>query len=190
MDSLAKLDFMKSKDHLLWLDLEMTGLDPETDTILEIATLITDSKLKEVAEGPVIAIHHPDSVLEAMNEWCQKTHGKSGLTERVKTSSVSMAEAEQQTLEFAARYLDPQVSPLCGNSIWQDRRFLARYMPKLESFCHYRIIDVSTLKELARRWRPELLAKVKKADRHEALADIRESVAELQLYREQFIQLR
>lgn len=180
---------MKSKDHLLWLDLEMTGLDPQTDTILEIATLITDSELVEVSEGPVLAIHHPDSVLEKMNEWCQRTHHQSGLTERVKTSTITLAEAEQKTLEFASQYLEPQVSPLCGNSIWQDRRFLAKYMPSLESFCHYRIIDVSTLKELARRWRPELLAKVKKADRHEALADIRESVAELQLYRKHLIRL-
>jgi len=153
---------MSNGDRLIWIDLEMTGLDPEQERIIEMASIITDSQLNIVAEGPVIAIHQPDSLLEQMDEWCTRTHGASGLTQRVKESTISEAEAEQQTLEFLGKHLEPGQSPLCGNSIGQDRRFLVKYMPKLEAFFHYRNLDVSTVKELARRWRPDVLEGVKK----------------------------
>lgn len=174
---------------LVWIDLEMTGLDPEKERIIEIATIVTDSGLKVIAEGPVLAVHQPDEVLDAMDEWCTTTHGNSGLTQRVKESPITESAAEEQTLNFLARHLEPGKSPLCGNSIGQDRRFLVKYMPLLEGFFHYRNLDVSTIKELARRWRPDVLEGVKKKGTHLALDDIRDSIAELQHYRETFFKL-
>lgn len=173
--------------NLIWMDLEMTGLDPDTDLIIEMATVVTDSELKVLAEGPVFAIATPEENLAAMDEWNQTHHSASGLLERVRKSTVSMLEAEAQTLAFIEAFAEKNTAPLCGNSIWQDRRFLTRYMPTLESYLHYRIIDVSSLKELARRWRPELLEGLTKQNAHTALADIRESIAELQYYREHFL---
>ncbi len=175
---------------LVWMDLEMTGLDPAVDVIIEIATLITDADLNVLAEGPVLAIHASDAQLAAMDDWNQRHHGESGLLTRVKNSPVSMAEAEAQTLAFLAQHTQPRSSPLCGNSIWQDRRFLTKYMPTLEAHLHYRMLDVSTVKELARRWRPDLLAGFTKKNAHLALDDIRESVAELAYYRTHFFQLQ
>ena len=172
-----------SSDNLVWMDLEMTGLDPETDTILEIATIVTDANLNIIAEGPNLAVHQPESVLERMSDWCKEHHGASGLSDRVRQSSVDMAAAEAQTLAFIRRHVPDRTSPLCGNSIHQDRRFLARYMPALEAALHYRNIDVSTIKELARRWYPSLPPVVKQSS-HLALDDIRESIAELRSYRE------
>jgi oligoribonuclease len=172
-----------SKNNLVWMDLEMTGLDPEQDTIIEIATIITDGELNIIAEGPNLVIHQPDHILDAMDEWNTSHHGDSGLTARVKASTLTMHAAEQQTLDFIKQYVPPSVSPLCGNSIHQDRRFLQPYMPELESYLHYRNIDVSTIKELARRWYPDNTAPVKKAE-HLALADTRESINELRWYRE------
>jgi oligoribonuclease len=171
-------------ENLIWIDLEMTGLDPATDHILEIATLVTDKQLNLLAEGPVLAVHHGDVVLAAMGEWCTRQHGQSGLTERVRQSGVSMAEAERQTLEFLRQHVPPGTSPMCGNSICQDRRFLARQMQELERFFHYRNLDVSTLKELAKRWAPGAAAGFTKESTHLAMADIRDSVAELKFYRE------
>ncbi|NWN91269.1 oligoribonuclease [Marinobacter adhaerens] len=180
---------MSADTHLVWIDLEMTGLDPEKERIIEMATIITDSELNLVAEGPVIAIHQPDSLLNAMDEWCTRTHGESGLTQRVRDSKTTEAEAEQQTLAFLKEHLEPGKSPLCGNSIGQDRRFLVKYMPALEDFFHYRNLDVSTVKELARRWRPDVLEGVKKKGSHLALDDIRDSINELRHYREHFFRL-
>ncbi|CAM3847623.1 oligoribonuclease [Parendozoicomonas haliclonae] len=178
-----------SADNLIWIDLEMTGLDPRTDRILEIACIVTDGNLNVLAEGPVIAVHQPDSVLDAMNEWCVETHGKTGLTERVRNSTVGEAEAEQLTIEFLKAWAVAGSSPMCGNTIGQDRRFLFNYMSELHDFFHYRNIDVSTLKELARRWKPELLEQHKKAGSHKAIEDIRESIDEMKFYRENFIKL-
>jgi len=175
--------------NLVWIDLEMTGLDPERDAIIEIATLITDSELNLIAEGPELAISQPESVLAGMDEWNQTHHGASGLLERVRASKVSNAEAQAQTLEFISQHVEPNTAPLCGNSVWQDRRFLTRYMSELEEYLHYRLIDVSTLKELAVRWAPEVLKGFSKQNAHTALSDIRESVAELRHYREHFIKL-
>lgn len=172
-----------NNSRLIWLDLEMTGLDPESDSILEIATLVTDSALEEVAEGPVLAIHHDRAILDAMDEWNTETHTATGLVERVRDSRVSMAEAERQTLDFLAAHTEWNSSPMCGNSICQDRRFLARQMPALCGWFHYRNLDVSSLKELAQRWAPEIAAGLTKENRHEALADIRESIEELRYYR-------
>ncbi len=180
---------MAEGNRLVWIDLEMTGLDPEKERIIEMATIVTDSDLNLVAEGPVIAVHQPDSLLDAMDEWCTNTHGASGLTQRVKASTVGEAEAEQQTLDFLQQYVEPGKSPLCGNSIGQDRRFLVKYMPQLEAFFHYRNLDVSTIKELARRWRPDVLAGVKKQGSHLALDDIRDSINELRHYRDTFFKL-
>jgi oligoribonuclease len=171
-------------ENLIWIDLEMTGLDPATDQILEIATLVTDKQLNLVAEGPVLAIHHGDAVLAAMGEWCTRQHGQSGLTERVRQSGIGMAEAESRTLEFLRQHVPPGASPMCGNSICQDRRFLARQMLELERFFHYRNLDVSTLKELAKRWAPGAASGFTKESTHLAMADIRDSVAELKFYRE------
>ena len=171
-------------ENLIWIDLEMTGLDPTTDRILEIATLVTDKQLDLLAEGPVLAVHQDDSVLAAMGEWCTRQHGQSGLTERVRQSRIGLAEAERQTLEFLRQYLPPGASPMCGNSICQDRRFLAREMQELERFFHYRNLDVSTLKELAKRWAQGAAAGFTKESTHLAMADIRDSVAELKYYRE------
>jgi oligoribonuclease len=171
-------------DHLIWLDLEMTGLDPEREVIIEIAVLITDGTLNILAEGPVLAVHQPDAALEAMDDWCRKTHGKSGLTRRVRQSTIEIEEAERLTLEFVRAWTLPGTSPLCGNSIAHDRRFIRRYMPLFEEHLHYRLIDVSSVKELVRRWYPpDLRAPVKKGN-HLALDDIRESVEELRWYRE------
>lgn len=178
---------MSRTDTLVWMDLEMTGLDPEDNVIIEIATIITDDQLNIVAEGPVIAVHQPDSELAKMDEWNVRTHGDSGLVDRVKASKVSMAEAEKQTLDFIAQYVKKGHSPLCGNSIHQDRRFLVKQMPILEEFVHYRNIDVSTLKELAKRWKPEILPGFKKSESHKALDDILESIAEMKYYREHFL---
>ncbi len=179
----------KPSEYLVWIDLEMTGLDTVRDTIIEIATLVTDNDLNEVAEGPVLAIHVSDEVLAAMDEWNTRQHTKSGLVERVRASRVSLEEAEQATLAFLKRYLPEGASPMCGNSICQDRRFLARQMPRLEAFFHYRNLDVSTLKELARRWAPEVAKAFKKDTRHRALDDIRESIAELRHYRQHLLRL-
>lgn len=178
---------MSRTDTLVWMDLEMTGLDPEDNVIIEIATIITDDELNIVAEGPVIAVHQPDSELAKMDDWNVKTHGESGLIDRVKASKVSMAEAEQQTIDFIAQYVKKGHSPLCGNSIHQDRRFLVKQMPILEEFVHYRNIDVSTLKELAKRWKPSILPGFKKSGSHKALDDILESIAEMKYYREHFL---
>lgn len=180
---------MSNGDRLVWIDLEMTGLDPEQERIIEMATIITDSELNVVAEGPVIAVHQSDEVLAGMDEWCTNTHGASGLTQRVKASTTSEAEAEQQTLDFLRQHLAKGQSPLCGNSIGQDRRFLVKYMAELEEFFHYRNLDVSTIKELARRWRPDVLDGVKKKGSHLALDDIRDSIEELRHYREHFFKL-
>ena len=173
--------------NLVWMDLEMTGLEPETDRIIEMATIVTDSDLNVLAEGPVLAIRQPEECLAAMDDWNQKHHGESGLLERVRKSQVSEREAEAQTLAFLERQVEKGKAPLCGNTIWQDRRFLVRYMPDLERYLHYRMIDVSSVKELVVRWRPELMAGFSKVNEHTALADIRESIAELRYYREHFI---
>jgi oligoribonuclease len=173
---------------LIWIDLEMTGLDPEVDVVIEIATIVTDAELNVIAEGPVIAIQQSAETMANMNEWCIKQHGSSGLTQRVLESTISCAEAERLTLTFLQQHVPAGVSPICGNSVGQDRRFLVRYMPQLEAFFHYRTIDVSTLKELARRWRPALLDGLQKQGSHLALDDIRDSIAELKYYREHFIQ--
>ena len=171
-------------ENLVWLDLEMTGLDPDMDRILEIATLVTDKHLNLLAEGPVMAIHQNPGILAAMGEWCTHQHQQSGLTKRVTDSQTSEADAERSTLDFLRKYLPPKTSPMCGNSICQDRRFLVHYMPELERFFHYRNLDVSTLKELAKRWAPEVMIGVTKQSSHLALDDIRDSVAELKYYRE------
>lgn len=179
---------MTAKKYLVWMDLEMTGLEPERDVIIEIATIITDDNLNVIAEGPVMAVHQPDLLLAAMDEWNTRTHGESGLVARVRNSTISAAEAEQKTLEFLREQgVQPGSSPLCGNSIHQDRRFLVKYMPELEAFMHYRNIDVSTLKELAKRWKPEVVNSFSKTESHQALDDIRESIAEMQHYRQHFI---
>jgi oligoribonuclease len=167
---------------LVWIDMEMSGLDPSTCRILEIATIVTDGKLEILAEGPDLVVHQPDEVLDAMDDWCTRHHGESGLTAQVRASTVSEAEAERQTLEFLARWTQAGASPLCGNSVHQDRRFMSRYMPRLDAFLHYRLVDVSTLKELSRRWYPEVKAPGKR-ETHRALDDIRESIAELRFYR-------
>ena len=180
---------MQSKDNLIWIDLEMTGLDPDHDRIIEIATIITDQNLEILAEGPVLAIHQPDEVLRDMDEWNTRQHGRSGLIERVRASDIDEAEAERRTLEFVQQWVPERCSPMCGNSICQDRRFLARSMPRLEAWFHYRHIDVSTLKELARRWAPEVAKGFSKESRHLALDDIRDSIDELRYYREHFIRL-
>ncbi len=173
----------QNESHLIWIDLEMTGLDPAVDSILEIATLVTDKNLELIAEGPVYAVAHPLAQLEAMDDWNRTQHRKTGLWQRVLDDGVPMAEAEARTLDFLAQHVPPGKSPMCGNSICQDRRFLARLMPRLERYFHYRNVDVSTVKELARRWAPDVLAAMNKESAHTALADIRESVAELRYYR-------
>ncbi len=172
------------KTNLVWIDLEMTGLDTTKDEIIEIATIVTDAQLNLVAEGPVLAIHQPDDILDAMDEWNTRQHGKSGLTGRVRESQLSVQEAERITMEFLTEHVDANASPMCGNSICQDRRFMARLMPRLEEFFHYRNLDVSTLKELGRRWAPEVTAGFKKESSHLAMDDIRDSIRELQYYRE------
>ncbi|MFA5626797.1 MAG: oligoribonuclease [Thiohalomonadaceae bacterium] len=171
-------------DHLIWIDLEMTGLEPLSDRIIEIATIVTDPQLNILAEGPVLAIHQPEAVLTAMDEWNTNTHTDSGLLERVRASQINEADAVQKTIDFLQEYVPSGKSPMCGNSICQDRRFLARWMPELEAFFHYRNLDVSTVKELVRRWYPEVAAGLQKNGSHQALDDIRESITELQYYRE------
>ncbi|ANE75006.1 oligoribonuclease [Dickeya solani] len=180
---------MVNENNLIWIDLEMTGLDPERDRIIEIATLVTDANLNVLAEGPTLAVHQPDSQLALMDDWNVRTHTASGLVDRVKASTFAEGAAERETIAFLQQWVPAGKSPICGNSIGQDRRFLFRYMPELEAYFHYRYLDVSTLKELARRWKPEMLAGFKKRNTHQALDDIRESVAELAYYREHFIQL-
>jgi len=175
---------MPSSDYLIWIDLEMTGLKPDVDVIIEMATIVTDAQLDIVCEGPVIAIHQPDAVLDAMDEWNKRTHGASGLIARVRESKYTMASAEKRTMEFLNALVEPNSSPMCGNSICQDRRFLARHMPTLEKFFHYRNLDVSTVKELARRWAPGILGGFSKQGEHKALADIQESIRELAFYRQ------
>jgi oligoribonuclease len=173
--------------HLIWIDLEMTGLDPDNDLIIEIATIVTDKNLNVLAQGPVLAVHQSDAALAAMDDWNQHHHGQSGLIKRVKESAIDDAEAERQTLEFIKQWVPEKASPICGNSIGQDRRFLCRYMPKLEAYFHYRNIDVSTLKELAARWAPHIKDGFKKQSTHQALDDIIESIEELRYYRDHFI---
>ena len=173
--------------HLIWIDLEMTGLNPDSDLIIEIATVVTDKELTILAQGPVLAVHQSDAALAAMDDWNQKHHGESGLIDRVKASTLNEAEAERLTIEFLKQWVPENTSPICGNSIGQDRRFLVRYMPKLEAYFHYRNIDVSTLKELAARWAPEVKNGFNKESTHQALEDIIESIEELRYYREHFI---
>jgi len=177
------------KNRLVWIDLEMTGLDPNRERIIEVATLVTDAELNVVAEGPVIAVRQPDGLLDAMDEWCTRTHGESGLTARVKASTVDTAEAERLTLAFLREHVEPGTSPMCGNSVHQDRRFLEREMPELLAFFHYRNLDVSTLKELAKRWNPGAMAGFQKRNVHLAMDDIKESIAELAHYRATFLRL-
>lgn len=177
------------KDNLIWIDLEMTGLNPDTDVIIEIATIVTDSHLNVLAEGPSLAVHQAQSVMDGMDEWNTRQHGKSGLTARVLASDIDAGEAERQTLAFLQQWVPKGASPMCGNSICQDRRFLWRHMPELEAYFHYRHLDVSTVKELAKRWRPEVAEGVKKNSSHLALDDIRDSIAELQHYRGDFFKL-
>jgi len=182
-------DSTSRSTNLIWIDLEMTGLEPDHDTIIEIATIVTDANLNLIAEGPSLAVHQSDAALAAMDEWCTRQHGQSGLTQRVRDSKVSERDAELQTLAFLQLHVDKGASPMCGNSIGQDRRFLNKYMPELEAFFHYRNLDVSTLKELARRWKPEVLESLTKKGSHLALDDIRDSINELSHYRQHFIQL-
>lgn len=176
-----------NENHLVWLDMEMTGLDPAKERIIEVAVVVTDAQLEVVAEGPVLAIHQSDELLDAMDAWNKGTHGRSGLIDRVKASTVTEADAETQLLDFLSQYVPPGKSPLCGNTISQDRRFMFSYMPRFEAFFHYRNLDVSTLKELCRRWKPEIYKGFQKKSKHEALADIYESIDELKYYREHFL---
>jgi len=175
------------KKNLVWMDLEMTGLDPSKDFIIEIATIVTDQDLNILAEGPDLAIWQSESALSGMDEWNQKHHGQSGLIERVRKSTIQQDEAEAKTLDFVQQYVDRDSSPLCGNTIWQDRRFLANHMPALEAYFHYRIIDVSSLKELASIWKPSILEGFSKQHKHTALSDVRESIMELRYYREHLL---
>jgi oligoribonuclease len=177
----------QNSNHLIWIDLEMTGLNTETDYIIEIATVVTDSDLNIIGEGPVIAIHQDDAILAAMDEWNTRQHGRSGLVERVRSSTFDERTAERLTLDFLKEVVPPGKSPMCGNSICQDRRFLARHMPELERYFHYRNLDVSTLKELARRWSPSICEGFTKESTHQALNDVRDSIRELQYYRDTFI---
>jgi len=177
----------QDSQHLIWIDLEMTGLNPESDLIIEIATVVTDKDLNILARGPVLAVHQSDEALGAMDDWNQKHHGQSGLIDRVKASTITESEAERLTIEFLKQWVPENTSPICGNSIGQDRRFLYRYMPKLEAYFHYRNIDVSTLKELAARWAPDVKNGFNKESTHQALDDIIESIEELRYYREHFI---
>lgn len=179
----------QNQNHLIWIDLEMTGLNPDTDRIIEAAIVITDSNLETIAEAPVLVVHQSNEVLDGMDSWNKSTHGKSGLIDKVKASVLDEASVEVQMVEFLKEYVPARTSPMCGNSICQDRRFLARGMPKFEDYFHYRNLDVSTIKELARRWKPEVVQGMKKHGKHEALADIYESIAELRHYREHFFKL-
>jgi oligoribonuclease len=180
---------MALQDALVWVDLEMTGLDPDADKVIEIATIVTNAELEVLAEGPVLAIHQPESVLAGLDEWNQRTHGQSGLLDRVRASTIDERAATRQTIDFLSRYVEAGKSPMCGNSICQDRRFMARHLPELEVFFHYRNLDVSTIKELARRWRPDVYDGYRKKGVHLALDDIRESIAELRHYRATFFRM-
>lgn len=180
---------MQNPLNLIWIDLEMTGLDPEKDVIIEMATIITDSELNVLAEGPVIAVHQSDELLAGMDEWNTRTHGQSGLTQRVRESKIGPAEAEAMTIAFLEQWVPQGKSPICGNSIGQDRRFLYRYMPNLEAYFHYRYLDVSTLKILAERWAPQIKDGFVKTGSHQALDDIRESIAELKYYRQHLLKV-
>jgi oligoribonuclease len=179
----------QDQNHLLWIDLEMTGLDPQNDRIIEVALVVTDAQLNQVAAAPVLALHQSEDVLGRMDQWNQSTHKRSGLVDRVRASTLDEAAAEAQMLAFVREHVPERASPMCGNSVCQDRRFLARWMPRLEAWFHYRNLDVSTLKELARRWRPEMAKGFAKQSKHQALADIEESIAELAYYREHFLKL-
>jgi oligoribonuclease len=179
----------QDQNALVWLDMEMTGLDPDRDRIIELAVVVTNSQLEVIAESAVWVVHQSDAVLDGMDDWNKKTHGKSGLIDKVKCSALAEADVETQCLDFLKRHVPAGKSPMCGNSICQDRRFMARYMPKLESYFHYRNLDVSTLKELCKRWKPDVAKGVKKGGKHEALADIHESIEELKYYREHFLKL-
>jgi oligoribonuclease len=179
----------QDNDNLIWIDLEMSGLQPDSDRILEMAIIVTDVHLNTIAESPVLVVHQSDEVLDGMDAWNKGTHGKSGLIDKVKASTMTEAEAEEKMIEFLKLYVPASKSPMCGNSICQDRRFLARYMPKLEAYFHYRNLDVSVFKELARRWRPKLYDGFKKASSHTAMADIIESIEELKYYREHFLRM-
>jgi len=183
-------DYMVGKDQrLVWIDMEMTGLDPEKERIIELAAVVTEPDLTLVAEGPVLVVHQSDELLAAMDKWNQSTHGKSGLIDKVKASTLTEADAEERMLDFLSRHVPAGKSPMCGNTIGQDRRFMVKYMPKLEAFFHYRNLDVSTLKELALRWKPEVYRSFNKQSKHEALADIYESIDELKHYREHFLKV-
>jgi Oligoribonuclease (3''->5'' exoribonuclease) len=179
----------QDKNHLVWVDMEMTGLDPERDHIIEVALVVTDSALEVLAEGPVLAIHQPDLILDGMDEWNRNTHGRSGLIERIRATTLTETGAEDQLLAFMEAWVPAGESPMCGNSICQDRRFMARHMPRLERYFHYRNLDVSTLKELCKRWKPAVHSAFKKSGKHQALADIMESIDELRHYRDQFLRL-
>jgi oligoribonuclease len=176
-------------NNLIWIDMEMSGLDPDADRVLEVAIVITDSQLSTVAEAPVLVVRQEAAVLDAMDDWNKSTHAKSGLTDRVKASTLAESVVEERMLAFLAEHVPARVSPMCGNTVHQDRRFLARHMPQLEAYFHYRNLDVSTLKELARRWKPDIMAGLTKHGKHEALADIQESIEELKYYREHFLKL-
>ena len=179
----------QDQNNLIWIDMEMTGLVPEIDRIIEVAIVVTDGNLNTIAEGPVLVVHQPDAVLDGMDAWNKSTHKKSGLIDKVKASTLADVDVENQLVEFLKLHAPASASPMCGNSICQDRRFMARGMPKLEAYFHYRNLDVSTLKELAKRWKPSIMAGMKKHGKHEALADIYESIEELKYYREHFLQL-
>ena len=185
----APVTLAKSDQNLVWLDCEMTGLDPEAERLIEIAIVVTGPNLEPRIEGPVLVIHQSDAQLDKMDAWNKGTHGRSGLIDKVKASTVTEADAERQIIDFLSKYVPKGTAPMCGNSIGQDRRFLVKYMPKLEAFFHYRNLDVSTLKELAKRWKPDAYSSFKKAQKHTALADVHESIEELAHYREHFLRL-
>ena len=177
----------QDQNNLIWLDMEMTGLDPERERIIEVALVVTNANLETVAEAPVFVVHQPDSVLDAMDEWNKNTHGKSGLIDKVKASTLTESQIEDQIIAFLEQHVPKGVSPLCGNSVHQDRRFIVKYMPRLDAYLHYRIIDVSVLKELCKRWQPQVYAQYTKESKYEALADVYESIGELKFYRENFL---
>ena len=179
----------QDQNNLVWLDMEMTGLNPDTDRVIELAIVVTDSHLVTVAEAPVLIVHQSDAVLGAMDDWNKGMHARSGLIDKVKASALAEADVENETIQFLAQHVPARTSPMCGNSICQDRRFMARWMPKLEAYFHYRNLDVSTLKELVKRWKPEVARGVVKGGKHEALADIYESIGELKYYRDNFLKL-